>query len=348
MVTKRKGERDYAEKGQQVHRHVALRLFTIVGMGLIAIIGTGGGSSGGGDDGGDIEPQTYTASGTYVYDQGTGILIATFTSSEFPEDCGPSVGIETHDVNSLTETTMVWDEGEEYVLTWARDSGTAGDITGTWDFVDEGGNAFEVNINADGTMTVIGEIVDCGDGGGGQSDTITGESGNQVSLDGIWNGTCVSDLDDGSSEIEQLTISGLTFTMTITEWFSSIACEASPDVTQTIGGSITLGNEVTATLNSSNVTATRVDVAFSSGQATILNPAVVGDINAEQACGFNDWAVGVTKDISGTSCMPGTQKDILYVDDVAEPDVLYFGDEEGTLDAGYPTTIDLGSMKDRM
>lgn len=120
-------------------------------------------SASGDDDGNDDNPQTYNASGTYVYDSLTGILTATFTYSEFP-GCGPGVGVETYDVDSISATTMVWNEGEENMLIWNRDSGISGDITGTWDHIDDDGNAYEQTIDANGSINVIGDIVECSDG----------------------------------------------------------------------------------------------------------------------------------------------------------------------------------------
>jgi len=115
-------------------------------------------SSGGGDS-----PDTYTASGTYVYESGTGILTATFTYSEFP-GCGPGVGVETYIVDSISETTMVWDPGTEDMQTWERDSGAAGDITGTWDRMEDNGNVYELTLDADGSVSLIADIVECSGG----------------------------------------------------------------------------------------------------------------------------------------------------------------------------------------
>jgi hypothetical protein len=60
--------------------------------------------------------------------------------------------------------TMVWNEGEENMLIWNRDRGIAGDITGTWDYMDNAGNAYEQTIDANGSITVIADIVECSDG----------------------------------------------------------------------------------------------------------------------------------------------------------------------------------------
>ena len=185
-------------------------IMVLLCVGLLSIL-TFSCDGGGGDDGADNTPQTYTASGTYTYDSDTGVLAFTITNSNFT-GCGPDVGDDTEDVESISETTMYWPENN---MLWERDSGTAGDITGTWDWVDEDGNAYEINIDSDGTLVVIGEIVDCGDndgsgsgggGGGSSSTTITGESGNQVDVNGTWKSNCDNDIDDGDSDTVVVTI----------------------------------------------------------------------------------------------------------------------------------------------
>jgi hypothetical protein len=119
----------------------------------------GGGGGGDGDDDGDNTPQTFTASGNYTYNPDTGMLVLTFVVSEFIA-CGPAVGDEFEDVDSITATIMHWVDDD---LTWTRDSGTADDILGTWNYVDEDGNAYEITFNNDGTMIVVADIIDCDD-----------------------------------------------------------------------------------------------------------------------------------------------------------------------------------------
>ena len=49
-------------------------------------------------------------------------------------------------------------------MTWSRSSGTAGDIVGTWTFSDSRtGNTYTITFNANGTMSLAGNIVSCGD-----------------------------------------------------------------------------------------------------------------------------------------------------------------------------------------
>jgi hypothetical protein len=127
-------------------------------------------------------------------------------------------------------------------------------------------------------------------------------------------------------------------------------CSGSSDLTQKIGGTFTIGDEVTATLNGSNVTATKIDIKITSAKATVNNSDLLNDFNTRQACGFSNWALGVAKDILGIDCISETsQKDVIYIDDTADPDVWYSGDEDASVDAnGYPTELDVDSEAERV
>jgi hypothetical protein len=116
-----------------------------------------------------------------------------------------------------------------------------------------------------------------------------------------------------------------------------------------MSGTATLGGEVTATLSGSPVTATKVDLVVSTAQLTINKEDVVSNSNSDEECGFDDWVAGTAKDVLGTDCGPDTSfKDIIYIDDTADPDLWYSGIEGGTLDAGYPTTLDPNDPEARM
>ena len=109
---------------------------------------------------------TRNASGTYTYTPGTGALAWNWTSSDFICD-GPGIGQKTETVTSLTATAMTWGSGAD-TMTWTRASGTAGVITGTWMATDSStGNTYVLTINANGTVSVTGNIVLCSDNGGG-------------------------------------------------------------------------------------------------------------------------------------------------------------------------------------
>jgi hypothetical protein len=191
-------------------------------------------SSGSGDD---DNPQTYNASGTYVYDSESGILTATFTYSEFP-GCGPGVGVETYDVDSISDTTMVWNEGEEDMLIWNRDSGIAGDIKGTWDHIDDDGNAYELTIDANGSINMIADIVECADSGGGTQCNIKAivklhtnvlVTGATVTADGK-----ICTTSDGTCTINNVSPCGETFRVTAS--YSYLADVSNNVITYSNGG----------------------------------------------------------------------------------------------------------------
>ncbi|MBN2284113.1 MAG: right-handed parallel beta-helix repeat-containing protein [Deltaproteobacteria bacterium] len=131
-------------------------------LGLLTIIGTGGGGGGGSEggggngDGGNGDTTICTASGSYALVADT--LTIHFTSSNFADDEGPQVGVEEYTVTSIGATAMEWvGEDDTDDMIWTRDSGTVGDITGTWEYVDEkSGWTYELTINSDGTFTVTG------------------------------------------------------------------------------------------------------------------------------------------------------------------------------------------------
>ena len=131
-------------------------------IGTVCIIGTGGSGGGGSDDdsGGDTgAPQTYIASGTYTYNPDTGELALNTTNSDFI-GCGPTVGTDVEDVESITTSVMLLNQGEENEMTWTRDSGTAGDITGVWN-LEQDGSTWEIKLNADLTFSVDAKIIAC-------------------------------------------------------------------------------------------------------------------------------------------------------------------------------------------
>lgn len=207
-----------------------------------------------------------------------------------------------------------------------------------------------------GLITIVGSNGgDDGDGDGdsGSSLTITGESGNQVNFNGSWSAGCIAGESAGESEKFVNTISGSSFSMAGDVWTDSPGCSGASDITMSGSGTFTLGGEVTATMSGSSVTATKTDLVLSTVQFTLNNEDVVSYANSgEGLCGSTDWAVGVPKDVLGTDCQPESFKEIMYIDDTADPDLWYTGiesDEGGTLDAnGYPTEIDADSAQARM
>lgn len=200
-------------------------------------------------------------------------------------------------------------------------------------------------------------VLNCGgsSGGGndgtdnaGQSLTITGESENQVSLNGTWDSGC--DEMDGGSIKYVTTISGSTFVQNQNEWHGPITCDGMSDIELKFSGTLVLGNEVTTEMGGLDVTATELDLVMTSIKGTINNPAKIVDFNANENCGFDDWVVSIPKELLGTTCFPDSdEKDVLYIDDTANPDVMYKGEEEGSVDAsGYPTEIELDNPQERM
>ena len=115
-------------------------------------------------------------------------------------------------------------------------------------------------------------------------------------------------------------------------------------------GTVALGDELSAAMDSAPVTATKVDIVINSYKGTINNPDLIAGFIADQECGFDNWEVDTPKELLGTTCMPDADdKDVLYIDDTADPDVLYKGDEDEPNDAnGYPTEIEPDTSQERL
>jgi len=350
----------------------ALRCFCVLGVfvfGFVAIIGSGGGG-GGGSDGGTPDTPTYDATGTWDF-----MAIIDMNSIDTNFDCFPADspdGDTRKDTLTINQTgnsfTMVDEGGHSFNGTIKGASYT---FTGSWEDTDEDGT-YSINVNGSFTLSssnsftgsdsisgtnLSGNFCEWDETYSGTkqstsaSMTITGKSGNQVNLDGTWDSGCDYDAEDEEAERWTLTISGYNFTQVENIWFESATCSGSSDVTVTVSGAVTLGDEVTASMNGSNVSATKADIAFSSYKGTINNAAVVSDFNADKICGFDNWVVDSPKDLLGSGCGPDSNiKDILYVDDTSDPDIWYSGDgDEGPVDAnGYPTNIDSDSAKERL
>lgn len=190
-------------------------------------------------------------------------------------------------------------------------------------------------LSCDGSSSSEG-----GGGGGSQTLTITGESGNQVNLNGTWESACVDDIEDGNSDMDVMTASGSTFTQVRKGW-SSISCPGTPDTNITAVGTVVLGDDITVMGEGSNVTATEVDGVFSSYVATCNSADVADELNDEKACGFDDWTVGIPKDLLGSDCVPDSDfKDVVYINDTVDPNTWHMGNDEDLDANGYPTGLE--------
>ncbi len=92
-----------------------------------------------------------------------------------------------------------------------------------------------------------------------------------------------------------------------------------------------------------------LQIMFGIMTATVYDPDMATALNEDEACGYDDWEVGVTKSLLGTDCTASV-KDIIYIDDTGEYDIWYKGcdDDECVQDAqGYPAEIQHDQAKHR-
>lgn len=197
-----------------------------------------------------------------------------------------------------------------------------------------------------GILAIIGSSDEDDDDGDSDSATliITGNSGAQVELNGNWACDCQMET-DGDSFTDAINISGASYSRNKKMWSNSDNCSGSPLMTSVRKGSFNLGEEVTATLHGYDVTASVVDVTHDSVEMTINDGDTVTKLNEDQFCGFNDWVAGQPKEILGSKCAPEANgNDLIFIDDLSDPDLLYLGDVDGPTDTnGYPAQLDAGS-----
>lgn len=106
---------------------------------------------------------TNTASGRYIYDAGRGVLLLFTDNSLNYFGCGFTPGTDVFIISPITATTATITEvspEDTTEIPLTRQSGIAGNITGTWNF-DLEPNTGSITFNADGTFTGIMNIVQC-------------------------------------------------------------------------------------------------------------------------------------------------------------------------------------------
>lgn len=113
-----------------------------------------------------------SASGLWDYHSETDMNAITLEWRDVDFPCnGPLLGNETVKV-TITETTMTWEDdvirwiGESdaeglILITWTRESGAAGDPVGTWMATGEDGSIYELELEADGTVSLSAENILC-------------------------------------------------------------------------------------------------------------------------------------------------------------------------------------------
>ena len=184
--------------------------------------------------------------------------------------------------------------------------------------------------------------------GSGGSLTITGASGSQVEMDGSWSAGCRLD-SDGSDMLEEFTtISGSSFSITGDVWVGAVDCSGAPEASTIYRGTFTLGDEVAVLLNGIPVNATKKDVVVTTALYTLYTADLITLFNNNGACGATDWVIGTAKEVVGTNCEPTSYKDIVYIDDTVDPDLMYDGDKGAVGADGYPTVVDVGSAAARL
>jgi len=151
-------------------------------------------------------------------------------------------------------------------------------------------------------------------------------------------------------EIRSSGLSGGQFTQSATA-FGASGC-ASPIIKMDITGTYVLGGRLSETSGSF-----KIDYTLATFSLTPMDATVVTSYNTGSFCGFNDWALGVSKDVTGLTCNSSSipsagdmSYDIFQIYTTSIPSAgivegeLNFGyydaSHDGTSDAQRPTSLD--------
>lgn len=87
------------------------------------------------------------------------------------------------------------------------------------------------------------------------------------------------------------------------------------------------------------VSGSNLDKTLSQLTITLQSASAVTDYNTASMCGFNDWAIGVTKDVTGLSCageaIPSAGQVYYDLYDIENMDIPELGTQIGDLKFGY-------------
>ncbi|MES2855808.1 MAG: hypothetical protein V4692_08090 [Bdellovibrionota bacterium] len=155
-------------------------------------------------------------------------------------------------------------------------------------------------------------------------------------LDGRWQSNCVDAVLFGNSQRKELVVEGSAMTRVIRVSTAGNCGDSAAEIRETT--QISIGREVSDGLNEFDITVTAMSIKpMSQMGASILNSGV-------GFCGFKDWKVGMTKDITSAAgsgvCYPSLPAAFFDLYTV-EGESLYFGEGEAAKEAAIrPTSID--------
>ncbi|MDH5561044.1 MAG: hypothetical protein OEY59_09355 [Deltaproteobacteria bacterium] len=171
---------------------------------------------------------------------------------------------------------------------------------------------------------------------------------NSSELDGQYSSLCMGNPQNQESEKEDYFFHGNKVKFVNSKYFDGTC--GTLGATFEYRGAIYISGNQTTVWDESNDTYQAKDIDFTI-RGVFLKPIVqdaVTFLNQDSLCGFNDWAIGVEKDISGRSCAFGDQGgsevmpnkgDMMYDIFVQTNNLLFFGDSyDATNDGSTPET----------
>lgn len=169
-----------------------------------------------------------------------------------------------------------------------------------------------------------------------------GASGAEVSLNGTWLSDECNAFNTSRDYLQTLTISGSSWTNTREEYATDDECTGDIMADRVVSATLTVGDEAELDLGGEAVMGNEAETVPSSSLRTVYDADLVDAFNSAMVCGFDDWEVGVAKEIIDSEETGCTYEDSyrygFFIDDEVTPNQLYVaGAVPSTED--YPTTL---------
>lgn len=174
-------------------------------------------------------------------------------------------------------------------------------------------------------LAVVFLFAACSDDSSTPTQSATGASGEPVSLNGTYSRACQEIGSDSNNAT--LGISNTTLTQTSIDYVDATDCTGSSTITQVITiTSFTLGEEVTPTLDGTEVTATAWTGTITGYTVTPADDAAASAASGSDEFGGTTFTAGQTEDFLEHVDDPALDGSV-YLDDSGEGVILYFGSE---------------------
>lgn len=172
---------------------------------------------------------------------------------------------------------------------------------------------------------------------------ITTKSLKAIEVNGSWVENCAAYEDESGSEQWQINFNNSTY-LWVMKTFSDQQCKTLTDI-ETESGTYTFGRLLTIPEG-----AQEIDFTIKKYEIVFYNQEEINELNSVKWCGYNDWTLGVSRDVTGKQCSEDEEDIMPNVGeknyDIVKLDVnsLFFGanddDHDGTSVDQRPVSLE--------